>query len=138
VTGGIWDAPRAERKEPTITDLFGRLASDSGTLLRQQVELATEEMGEKVRIAGRWLAVMAAGTVLGVAGVMCLVVAAIFGLGTAMPLWAAALVAGGVLGVVCAASGAVAYRALLRLDLTPRRTLRTLREDRLWVQEQFR
>jgi len=138
LTSGTWAGAVPPRAEPTVAELFGRLAADTTNLVRQEVQLATAEVGEKVGAAGQLVGVMAVSMVLGAASLMTLVISLIFALGMLMPLWAAALLVGAGIGLVAAVAAYGAYSALRKVDFTPLTTLRTLKEDRLWLQEQFR
>jgi len=138
LTAGIWVGSVPPQTQPTVSELFGRLATDTGNLVRQEVQLATAEVGQKVTAAGQLVGVMAVSMVLGAASVMSLVISLIFALGMLLPLWAAALSVGAGMGLVAAGVAYGAYSALRKLDFTPQTTFRTLKEDRSWLQEQFR
>jgi hypothetical protein len=67
-----------------------------------------------------------------------LLAAAVLGLATVVPAWLAALI---VALLVLAIGGALVYIGKSRFDadsLTPRRTLRSLREDEAWLRERLR
>lgn len=122
--------PAGETHEESIGTLLRELAGDTGRLFRQEIELAKLEMRDSVRSAvvdGMKIGV-AAG--LGVIGVLCLVVALILGLGTALggAYWAGALISGAFLLLV---GGLLTGSAMegLRKGMKPERTVETLLED---------
>ncbi len=127
-----------ELMEPRpLGELFSELASETGTLVKKEVELAKVEMASKAKAAGRDAAVVAGGGIAAFIGVMALVAALILALGTVIPLWASALIVG---LVVCAGGGVLAamgMRAFKQIDPAPRETIRTLEEDKRWLREQL-
>ena len=118
--------------------LIGDLVRDSTKLMRQEIDLAKAEMAEKAGQVGRGGAMLAIGGLIGFAGLLFLLLAAVYGLATLVPPWLAALIVGVVtvlVGVVVLSIG----RSRLSADgLVPRRTLATLREDQSWAKAQVR
>jgi hypothetical protein len=119
-------------------ELVRGIASDTGTLVRKEVQLAREEITEAV------LARVKAALALGVAGAFLLmamlfcVYAAAAGLANVMPLWAAMLVTAG--GLICVA-GVAALVGITRMrkpTLAPEATQRTIKEDVEWAREQLK
>lgn len=126
-----------ERKEErSLGELFAALASDTSTLVRQEVELAKTEMTQKVTRVGRDAGTIGAGGAVAYAGFLVLLAAATLGLGELMPLWLSALIVGAVvvgIGYVVVQRG---LQGLKRADLTPHETIQTLKEDTQWAKEQ--
>ena len=88
------------------------LSRDLGGVVRRQLELAGTEAADKARLAGRDVGLVAAGGVLGCAGLGAWMAAAVEVLAAIMPRWLAALlVGGGALG----AGAALARRGLRNL-----------------------
>ena len=119
-----------------LGQLFSELASETGTLVRKEVELAKIEMTHKAKVAGRDAAIVAAGGAIAGLGAMALLAALILGLGTLIPLWASALIVGlvvSITGGVLAVSGIRAFKAI---DAAPRQTIQTLEENKRWLSEQ--
>jgi Putative Actinobacterial Holin-X, holin superfamily III len=121
----------------SLGELFGDLARDTGTLVRQEVELAKTELTQKASRAARDLGVLAVGGLVAYAGFLALLAAVALGLVAAgLEPWLAALLVGAVVAVV----GAVLVRrgldALKREELAPRQTVETLKEDAQWAREQ--
>jgi hypothetical protein len=119
-----------------IGQLFTELARESGSLVRQEVRLASVEMTQKARAAGRDAAVVAAGGVIAVIGALAVVAALILLIGTLVPLWISALVVGGLIGVTGGVLVALGLRAFKGLDPAPRQTLETLEEDKRWLRQE--
>ena len=129
-------APGADR---SLGELLGDLARDTGTLVRQEVQLAKTELGENAARAARDVGVLAVGGLVAYAGFLGLLAAATLGLVAAgLEPWLAALLVGAVIALV----GAVLVRrglgALKREELAPRQTVETLKEDAQWAKQQVR
>jgi hypothetical protein len=125
------------KSEPSVGELLGALARDTGVLVRQEVQLASSEMATKTSGAARAVSVIAAGGALIHAGFMALIFALFIGLADIVPIWLSALVAG---AVVVAAGFAVAQRglrALKHIDPVPRQAMKTLKVDAVWAKEQL-
>jgi len=121
----------------SLGELFAELAREVTTLVRQEATLARAELSEKAARIGSNVAALAAGGAVAYAGLLA-ILAAIIGLLTKVGLewWASALL----VGVVVAAIGGFlvqrSINALKRADLTPRRTLESLKEDAQWARRQ--
>ena len=128
---------QARGDDRSLGDLFSDLARDTGTLVRQEVELAKTELSQKASRAARDIGVLAVGGLVAYAGFLALLAAVTLGLVAAgLDAWLAALLVGGVVGAV----GAVLVRrglgALKREELAPRQTVETLKEDAQWAKDQ--
>jgi len=123
--------------ERPLGELFSELTRETGTLVRQEVQLATTEMSTKARAAGKEVALVAAGGALAHAGILVTLAGVVLALGTLFPIWIAALL----VGVVTAIGGYAAARrgvtALKNIDPVPQSTAQTLKEDKLWAKEQL-
>ncbi len=124
-------------KEPSVKELFGDLARETGTLVRQEVRLAQIEMTDKATFAGKQAAFIAAGGALGIVGMLSLVAALILGLGTLIPLWVSALIVGIVFVIAAVVLAEVGVQRLKNLDPRPRQTISELKETSSWAQRQL-
>ena len=124
------------RDDRSLGELFSELAQETSTLVRQEVNLAKTEMGDKASRAGRHVGVLAAGGALAYAGLLAILAGVIALLNDVMPLWVAALL----VGIVVAIVGYIMVRrvldALKRDDFAPRETIETLKEDQQWAKDQ--
>jgi hypothetical protein len=126
-----------ERKdERSIGELLSDLARETGTLVRQEVELARTEMTQKATQVGKELGVLGVGGVLAHAAVLTLIAALVLGLSSWVDLWLSALIVGLVVGIAGYVLIQRGLGALKRIDLAPRATIETLKEDQEWVKEQ--
>ena len=125
------------RDDRSLGELFAELAQETGTLVRQEVELARVELSQKASGAARNVASLVVGGAVAYAGFLAIVAAVIVALADAgLPWWLSALLVGVVVAGVGYLLVARARSALQRADLAPRRTVETLKEDREWAKEQ--
>ena len=115
---------------PTIMTTLRELAGDVGLLAKQEAELARTEISEKIDQAKKAMSELAIGGALAYAGLLFLMLSAMFGLNLALEaFWLSALVVGGIVFVIGLALLASARSNLKATNLTPERTARSLRED---------
>ena len=127
----------AETEQRSVGELFKQLAQDTGVLVRKEVELAKTEMTGKAKSAAKDGALIAAGGVVAFYASLVLVFALVFLLATVMPLWASALLVGVVLALGAGGLAAVGVKKLKSVDPQPRETIRTMKENQLWLREQM-
>jgi hypothetical protein len=128
---------REQQDNRSLGELFSDLARETGTLVRQEVELAKTEMTQKATRVGKDVGFLAAGGAVAYAGFLSILAAIAIGLGQlGVPWWLATLL----VGVVVAAVGAVLVQrglnALRQENLAPQRTVTTIKEDVEWVKAQ--
>jgi hypothetical protein len=126
------DAPSTD---PPLTELLGRLSRDTSLLAQQEIALAKQEAADKLAIIKAELVGVTVGGVLVQAGVLALIAGGILALALVLPPWAAALVAGGVLLAVGAGLLLKAKERLSKLDLAPKKTVQTVKQDVYAVKE---
>lgn len=125
--------PKAERP---ITALLSDLVDETRLLMRQEAALFRAEMAEAVSRAGRGAAAIAVGGIFALGGFLALLAAAALGLAIVLPPGLAAFVIGIIALAIAAILALVGKRWLAADALKPRRTMRSLREDRIWLKEQ--
>ena len=82
---------RGHSDERSLGALFGDLASQNGTLVKKEVQLAKTEILEKTKDLGKHAGKVVAGGVIAHVGLLALTAALIIGLGSVMPRWLSAL-----------------------------------------------
>ena len=128
----------ALREDRSIGELFGQLSQDMTLLFRQELQLARTEMSEKIsRVTSNLVSVVAGGFVAYV-GALALAAALVLGLHEAADIspWVSALIVGGVFAVTGYVMLNRGLKELKRVDLAPRRTVETLKDDVQWAKEQ--
>ena len=128
------DPRRDELHEQPIGDLLKQLASETSTLVRQELDLAKAEMREKGRKAGPGIGMIGAAGGMALLAAGALTAFLILALDGAVPNWLAALVVALVYGAVAAA---LYLRGKEKVDdagsPAPRQTIETLKEDVEWA-----
>jgi drug/metabolite transporter (DMT)-like permease len=127
-------APQDNR---SLADLVAELSSETGRLVRKEVELATTEMTAKVRVAAAHAATAAAGGALLHAGLLVLLAAIVIGLAQlGLTAWlSAAIVALGTMaaGYVLINKGMSALRGT---SVVPTQAIESIKEDAKWTTRQ--
>ena len=128
------DTPPDELRERPIGDLLKQLASQTSTLVRQEIELAKAEMSQKAGIAGKGAGLLGGAAVIGLLAGGALTACLILVLSEAMDAWLAALIVAVVFGAVAAALG-LAGRNKVRAatPAVPEQTVETVKEDVEWA-----
>jgi len=130
------EAPPAER---SLGELFGDLSNQLSTLVRQEIALARTELGARVGSAGRGAAMVGVGGAVAYAGFLGILAAIAFLLVDAgLPAWVAAAIVGVVTAVIGAVVAMRGRQQLAETDLTPRRTLETIRDDTELAKERLK
>lgn len=128
------------RQDASLGDLFKRLTTDTGELIRQEAGLAKAEIRETGTALVNDARAIGVAAGLGVAGALSLVAFLVIGLGVLLDgrYWLSSLV----VGVVALAVGALmvkgAMRDIKQRSLVPQQTLETLRADKAWARQQAR
>jgi len=121
-----------------LGDLFGDLASDMSSLVRQEVALAKVEITQKAKYVGRNIGYLVIGGAVAYAAALAIIAAIIMLLAKVLPHWGAALIVGAVVGVIGWLLIGKAMMALQEAELTPRETVETLKEDATWMKQQIK
>ncbi len=124
------------KEERSLGDLFSELATETGTLVRQEVALAQTELTQKATTVGKNVGFLAVGGAIGYAALLAVLTAVILGLANFVPAWAAALIVGAAVGIVAYLLISSGLKALQETNLTPTQTVETLKEDAEWVKNQ--
>jgi hypothetical protein len=125
------------KEERSIGELFSELATETTTLVRQEIQLAKVELGHKASQVGTRVGVIGAAGAVAYAGVLAVVAAVILLLGEHMPYWVSALLVGIILVGVGYWLTQQQLQALKNVDPVPRATVATLKQDKEWAKEQL-
>jgi hypothetical protein len=124
-------------EDKSLGDLFSELASETGTLVRQEVALAQAEVTQKAASVGKNVGYLAVGGFVGYAAMLCILAGVIVALGNFMPMWLSAILVGVVTGVIAYfAMIAPALEKLKRTEFAPRETVESIKEDAQWLKNQ--
>ena len=126
----------SESKDKSLGELFGELAQETSTLVRQEVQLARTEIMGHVTAGVEGAIFLAIAGSLAFAGFLALVAAAILALSLILAPWLAALLVGLALLLVGGILVLVAVPRLKKVAAPPHQTIETLKEDAQWMKEQ--
>jgi membrane protein len=118
-------------------DNFRLLADDVMLLIREEMQLARQELEQKVDQAGKGLLCGIAGILAAFVALGVIVYAAIAGLATQMPLWAAAAVTGTVFAILAATLLAAARSRLSPQNLAPHRSINSVSRTAQTIKEKI-
>src|SRR6478736_4013095 len=120
-------------RERGIGELVKDLASQTSTLVRQEIKLAQAEVTQKGKLAGKGAGMLAGAGVTALLGLGALTAMLIVALDSFLPLWLATLIMTLVWFAVAAAL-AVSGKAALQSATPPvPQTVETLKEDIQWA-----
>jgi len=127
-----------EKQDRSIGELFSELASETALLIRQEVALAKVELTQKASRAGRNIGYLVLGGAVAYAALLALLATIIILLADVMAWWIAALIVAVLVGIVAAVHISKAWSALKNMDVAPRQTVETLKEDAQWAKQQMK
>ena len=123
--------------EPSLGELFRELATESSTLIRQEIKLAKMELTQaatRAALDATWLSVW---TVVALLGGLALTAAAVIGLGILIgSYWLSALIIGGVLVLLGGLAAWGYFKKLTKIDYSLQTTRETLQSDARWAQDE--
>jgi hypothetical protein len=126
-------------RDASVGELLGRLARDSGILVRQEVALARAELKQKARVAGPAAGMFGAAYVVGMLAATSATAAIVLLLALVMPAWLAATIVAiiyAIVAVVLVQQGRDRLREAM--PPVPQQTIETIKEDVEWVKSQKR
>ena len=124
------------KDERSLGDLFSELAGETSMLVRQEVALAQVELTEKATRVGENVGFLVVGGAIAYAALLAILAAVIIGLSYFIPAWASALIVGVIVAIVGYLLISSALAALKRTDLTPHKSVESIKEDAQWIKNQ--
>jgi uncharacterized membrane protein YqjE len=123
-------------RDQPVADLIKQLTEQTKTLVRQEIELAKAELGEKGKKAGLGAGMFGAAGVLGFFAFAALTACVVLALATAAAPWIAALIVAVLYGAI---AGGLAVNGKKKVQEAtppvPEQTVDTVKEDVQWTKE---
>ena len=119
----------------TFGELLSELASNSSDLIRDEIQLAKQEMKEKLVEFKAGAILLTIASVIGLTAILTLTAAAVIGLMRYVGAGYAALIVGGVLAIIGCALAFAGVGKIKSINLRPEQTMETLQEDKRWLKE---
>jgi uncharacterized membrane protein YqjE len=117
-----------------LQDIVGNIQE----IIRSEFSLAKIEIKQDATQAKGPVIIGLIGGALGLYALGFLLLTAIFGMATVMPIWLAALIVGAVLTLVSIALLSAAGKRLKQVHKVPERTIESLKENVQWAKEQIK
>jgi hypothetical protein len=124
-------------KERSIGELFGELATETSTLVRQEVTLATTEITQKATYAAKKSLFLVVGALLAGVSLLTLASALVILLAGWVSLWASALIVSVLFGVIAYGVARAGMSALKNMELRPTQTLASFKDNKIWATKQL-
>src|SRR6188472_1680808 len=122
-----------DARERGIGELVKDLASQTSTLVRQEIQLAQAEVTQKGKVAGKGAGLLAGGAVFGLLALGALTAGLIALLDKAMATWVAALIVMALWAIVALVLAKAGQSALKRATPPAPQTIETVKEDIQWA-----
>jgi Putative Actinobacterial Holin-X, holin superfamily III len=136
--------PEGNDAQPALSDhsigeLVKDLATETSTLVRQEIDLAKAEMTDRGKRAGKGVGMLAAGAVVAVLAFGALTAGLIAALDLAMPTWLAALIVTVVYGAIAAVLVQIGRKQVQEAaPPVPEETIESVKEDVQWAKTRTR
>ncbi len=127
----VTPAPAAQRERAdSIPELIRNLATDLSTLLGKELELAKAEVRESASEVQTAVGAIATGAAIAMAGLVILLLSAVYGLSNVVDPWLAALIVGAAALLVGYLMVRAAKAKMSARSLVPDRTMESARKDK--------
>jgi len=119
----------------SLTELLGELANESSALVRDEIELAKQEINERIVGLKAGAVLTAAGSGVALLGLLSLTAAAVIALAQVVGFLYSALIIGVALLVIGGIVISLGVSRLKQTSLRPEQTIETMRENKEWLKE---
>jgi hypothetical protein len=123
-------------RERGIGELVKDLASQTSTLVRQEIQLAQAEVTQKGKVAGKGAGLLAGAAVFGLLALGALTAGLIALLDEVMATWVAALIVMALWAIVALVLAKAGQKALQQATPPAPQTVETVKEDIQWAKTQ--
>jgi uncharacterized membrane protein YqjE len=133
------EASGADPRDQSIGELVKDLATETSTLVRQEIDLAKAEMAERGKRAGKGAGILGAAALVGLLAAGALTACLIAALDLAMATWLAALVVTLVFGAIAAALAMTGRKQIREAaPPVPEQAIDSVKEDVQWAKTRTR
>jgi Flp pilus assembly protein TadB len=120
----------AVAQEASAGELVKQLSEQVSRLIRDELKLAEYEMTSKAKRIGRGAGMFGGSGLIALYAIGCLLAAAIIGLATVLPAWAAALIVGGALLVIAGLAALMGKSQVTKaVPPVPEQTVQSVKAD---------
>jgi uncharacterized membrane protein YqjE len=126
-------------RDHSIAELVKDLATETSTLVRQEIDLAKAEMTDRGKRAGKGVGLLAAGGVVALLALGALTACFITALDDAMPTWLAALIVTVIYAAIAGALMSTGRKQVREAaPPVPEKTIDSVKEDVQWAKTRTR
>ncbi len=136
VNAGAHAAGHDDPRDRGIGELVKELASQTSTLVRQEIQLAQAEVTQKGKLAGKGAGMLAGAAVVALLALGALTAFLIIVLDSFLPLWLAALIVTLLWLAIAAVLGLAGKNAIQKATPPAPQTVETVKEDIQWAKTQ--
>jgi uncharacterized membrane protein YqjE len=123
------------RERESFGDLLTRLATASAALVRDELDLAKQEVREKIKSLRTGAIFTAVAALFGIIAIITLDAALVVGLGKIIGFGLSALVVGIAVAIIAGILAGIGISQFKKTNLKPEETIRSLKEDREWLKK---
>ncbi len=116
-------------------DLLTRLATASAGLVRDEIELAKQEVREKAKTLRTGIILTSIAALFGIIAIFTLDAALVIGIGKVIGFGLSALVVGVAVAIVAGIFAGIGISQFKKTKLKPEETIQSLKEDREWLKK---
>jgi uncharacterized membrane protein YqjE len=113
----------------SIGELMSQLSTQTSRLVRDEMRLATKELQESAKHAGKGAGLISAAGLLAVLGLMAVVAAGVAALALVLPVWAAALIVAAVLFIFAGIAALLSRKQAREVAPPPRQSVESVKAD---------
>ncbi len=128
----------AEVRERSLPELLGEITGDVQRLVRDELRLARIELTRNLREAAVGAGLIGVAGALAFIGVWFVAMAIFFALFLVIPGWAAGLVTAAFFLILAGGALLIGRSRLRPSEIVPEQTIRSLQEDREWLEREIR
>lgn len=131
------NAPREykQAEQESFGELLSRLAMALAGLVRDEINLARQEIREKIKLLRTGMIMTAIAVLLGFIALFTLDAALVIGIGNMIGFGLSALVIGIAVAIIAGIFAGLGISQLRKTKLKPEATIRSLQENREWLRK---
>jgi uncharacterized membrane protein YqjE len=119
-----------------LSEMVSGVVENLQNIVRYEVQLAKTELTDEAKTAGKGIAMLAVGALVGFYAVGLFLLTAVWALATQVDRWLAALIVGVVVAVVAGILAMIGKKQLEEFNPKPEQTIESVKEDIEWVKQQ--
>jgi uncharacterized membrane protein YqjE len=120
----------------SISEILQDVLRNLQSIVRSEVRLAKTEVREEITKAKPAILLLAVGAVCGAFGALFLLLAVMYALALALPLWLSSLIVAAVLSLTATITLNAGHKQMGRIHPVPDKTIASIKENAEWARQQ--